>query len=70
MGVRMRWLELNTEGVVVNISIWDGVTSYSPAGITQLLPCEDNPGVSFGWKIVDGIWEAPIVEEQEISEGN
>lgn len=66
----MRYLELNAEGVVVNISIWDGVTSYSPVGIAQLLLCEDNPGVSFGWKIVDGIWEAPIVEEQEISEGN
>jgi len=70
MGVRMRYLELNADSVVVNISIWDGVTPYSPAGVAQLLPCEDNPGVSFGWKIVDGIWEAPIVEEQEISEGN
>ena len=70
MGVRMRYLELNADSVVVNISIWDGVTPYSPAGVSQLLPCEDNPGVSFGWKIVDGIWEAPIVEEQEISEGN
>ena len=65
----MRWLELNAKGVVVNISIWDSVTPYSPVGVTQLLPCADNASVSFGWQLVDGIWQAPIVEEQE-EEGN
>jgi hypothetical protein len=63
----MRWLELNAESVVVNISIWDGISPYAPAGAAQLLPCDDNPGVSFGWKIVDGMWEAPIIEESETS---
>lgn len=62
----MRWLELNAEGVVINIVVWDGVTPYTPAGVAQLLPCDDNPGVSFGWKIVDGMWEAPVVEEPPI----
>lgn len=62
----MRWLELNAEGVVINIVVWDGVTPYTPAGVAQLLPCDDNPGVSFGWKIVDGMWEAPIVEEPPV----
>lgn len=65
----MRWLELNAEGVVINISIWDGISPYTPAGVAQLLPCDENPSVSFGWKIVDGMWEAPIVEESEILEG-
>jgi len=65
----MRWLELNAEGVVTNISIWDGVTSYTPAGVAQLLPCDDNAGVSYGWKIVDGMWEAPPpVEEPPVEE--
>jgi hypothetical protein len=59
----MNWLELNAEGVVINIVVWDGVTPYTPAGIAQLLPCDYNPGVSFDWKIVDGMWEAPVVEE-------
>lgn len=59
----MRWLELNADGVVVNIVVWDGVTPYTPDGVTQLLPCEDNIGVSFGWKIVGGMWQAPIIEE-------
>lgn len=62
----MRWLELNAEGVVINIVVWDGVTPYTPAGVAQLLPCDDNPGVSFGWKIVDGMWEAPVVEEPSV----
>lgn len=56
----MRWLELNADGVVVNISVWDGVAPYSPAGIEQLLTCEDNAGVSFGWQLIDGVWQAPI----------
>jgi hypothetical protein len=64
----MRYLELNADGVVVNISVWDGVTSYSPAGVAQLLLCEDNPGASFGWQLVDGVWQAPIVEEPETFE--
>ena len=62
----MRWLEINPEGVVTNIVVWDGVTPYAPAGVAQLLPCDDNPGVSFVWKIVDGMWEAPIVEEPPV----
>jgi hypothetical protein len=64
----MRWLELNAEGIVINISIWDGVTPYTPAGVAQLLPCDDNPGVSFGWRIVDGAWEAPVVVEEVVEE--
>ena len=69
----MRWLELNADGVVINISIWDGVSPYTPAGVAQLLPCDDNVCVSFGWKIVDGMWEAPPPpedEEQAQEEGN
>lgn len=62
----MRWLEINVEGVVTNIVVWDGVSPYTPAGVAQLLPCDDNPGVSFGWKIVDGMWEAPIIEEPPV----
>ena len=31
-------------------------TFNTPAGVAQLLPCDENPGVSFGWKIVDGAW--------------
>ena len=61
----MRWLELNAEGVVVNISVWDGDTPYLPAGVARLLPCADNAGVSFGWQLVNGVWSAPV-EESEV----
>jgi len=55
----MRWLELNAEGVVTNIVVWDGVSEYAPAGIAQLLPCSEHLGVSFGWRKVNNGWEAP-----------
>lgn len=60
----MRYLELNAQGVVVNIVVWDGVSHYEPAGIAQLLPCDQHPGVSFGWTKVEGGWIAPPEPEQ------
>jgi hypothetical protein len=55
----VRWLELNADGFVVNIVVWDGVSDYQPQGIAQLLPCVEHPNVSFGWQRVDGGWIAP-----------
>ena len=60
------WLELNADGVVVNMIVWDGVSPYNPPGVAQLLKCDENPGVSYGWRIVDGVWVAPeesVVEQ-------
>ena len=59
----MRYLELNAQGVVVNIVVWDGVSPYVPAGVAQLLRYDENPGVSYGWKLVGEEWEAPLPEE-------
>lgn len=61
----MRWLGLNAEGVVTNIVVWDGVTPYAPNGVSEMLACADNPGVSFGWRKIDGEWFAPEVEDVE-----
>lgn len=66
----MRYLELNAQGVVVNIVIWDGVSHYEPAGIAQLLPCVEHPGISYGWKLVNDIWIAPPDSQIEIEEKN
>ena len=47
-------------------------TFNTPAGVAQLLPCDDNVGVSYGWKIVDGMWEAPPPspeDEEQAQEG-
>lgn len=61
----MRWLELNAEGVVINVVVWDGVSTYAPQGVAQLLPCADHPGVSFGWKLVNGEWIQPKEESND-----
>jgi hypothetical protein len=60
----MRYLELNSQGVVVNVVVWDGVSHYEPAGIAQLLPCDEHPNVSFGWTKIEGGWQAPPEETQ------
>ena len=52
-----RYLELDTDGRVVNVIIWDGVTPYDP-GYT-LIPCTDAPHATFGWQLIDGQWVAP-----------
>lgn len=60
-----RYLELNTDGVVVNIIIWDGVSPYEPNGMT-VLPYDEHPNATFGWRY-DGInWIVP----EEITDGN
>jgi hypothetical protein len=64
----MRWLELNEQNTVTNIVVWDGESPYSPAGVSQLLPCDEHPGVSFGWRMVDGVWIEPEAHEDEATE--
>lgn len=59
MGVRMKWLALNSDSIVKNIIVWDGVSIYEPQGITQLFKCEDYPEVTFGWKFENGNWIPP-----------
>jgi hypothetical protein len=61
----MRWLELNADGFVTNVIVWDGVSPYTPTGVSQLLPCADNVGVSYGWQLVNGVWISPPVEDTE-----
>lgn len=53
-----RYLEVASDGLVVNIAVWDGQSSYAPDGIT-LLPCSAHPGVAVGWRQVDGGWLPP-----------
>lgn len=55
----MKYLELNADGVVVNIVVWDGVAPYHPVGVAQLLLCDQHPNASYGWKLVNGEWIAP-----------
>lgn len=59
----MRYLELNNDGYVINIIIWDGVTPYD-AGYT-LVSCDDAPNARFGWRLVDGQWIEPEEENRQ-----
>jgi hypothetical protein len=40
------------------------------AGIGDMYDEVSDVFVSPGWTLVDGVWQAPIIEEQEILEGN
>lgn len=59
----MRYLELDTNGRVINIIIWDGITPYDP-GYT-LIPCTDAPHATYGWQLIDGQWVAPPAAEEQ-----
>lgn len=55
----MRYLEINSEGRVVNVIVWDGQTPYNPDGVT-LIHVDDAPtGCGFGWQLINGNWQAP-----------
>jgi hypothetical protein len=32
--------------------------------VSELLPCDEHVGVSYGWRKVDGGWEAPPEPEE------
>jgi hypothetical protein len=53
-----RYLELNPDGVVVNIIVWDGISPYNPEGYTLML-CADYPSITFGWTFDGDNWVAP-----------
>lgn len=55
----MRHLELDAEGTVINVIVWDGTTPYNPEGVAQIVPAPADIPVSFGWRLVDGGWVEP-----------
>lgn len=59
----MRYLELDTDGRVINVIIWDGTTPYD-SGYT-LIPCADAPHATYGWQLIDGTWTAPPADPSE-----
>jgi hypothetical protein len=59
-----RYLELNSDGLVINIIVWDGESPYNPEGHTLML-CDDYPSASFGWIFDGDNWIAPPEPEVE-----
>ena len=69
MGVRMRYLVIDSSGTVVNIVIWDGVAPYTPGDGCRLERCADHPHeVVFGWQLVDGQWHPPLAATADTNE--
>jgi hypothetical protein len=50
---------------VTNVSLWDGVTPWTPNDSSTLHPLEDDSPVGPGWQFVDGEWVAPEPEPDE-----
>jgi hypothetical protein len=50
---------------VVNVSLWDGVTAYTPPKGETLHQLEDDSPVGPGWQFVDGEWVAPEPDDLE-----
>lgn len=53
-----RYLELDANGVVINIIVWDGESPYSPEGYSLLL-CSEHPNATYGWRYNGDTWTAP-----------
>ena len=62
----MRYFEiLESEQRVVNVIIYDGVSPYTPPVGQYLLSETETPGIAVGWKKIDGVWTAPVIEQIE-----
>ena len=51
----MRYLIINTDGLIVNVIIWDGISPYTPDNGSTLLPTDQAPqGAGVGWAFING----------------
>jgi hypothetical protein len=56
----MKYLTLNTDGLVINVIIWDGTTPYNPGQGDTLIALTDAPqGAWTGWTYINGVWTPP-----------
>jgi hypothetical protein len=60
-----RYAHVLKDGTVWGVSLWDGVTDYTPPDGHTLHPLEDDSPVGPGWQFVDGEWVAPEPELDE-----
>ena len=52
------WAIINTDGLVENTILWDGISLWSPPVGTTCIEITDTD-VSSGWYYVDGVFELP-----------
>jgi hypothetical protein len=61
-----RYTHINTDGLVVNVSLWDGVTEYDPGKEISLVKVPDDLPCGPGWSYVDGEFIPPAEPEEDI----
>jgi hypothetical protein len=59
----VRYLLIDTEGLVVNVIIWDGVSRFNWRDKTPILESDAPLGVTRGWKYINGEWINPRPQE-------
>lgn len=59
-----RYAHVNIDGLVVNVSLWDGETPYDAGEGITLVNVDDTP-CGPGWTVVDGEFVAPPEPEEE-----
>jgi hypothetical protein len=65
----MRYFEvIESEQRVVNVIIYDGVSPYTPPVGQYLISEIDEPNINMNWTKIDGVWTAPVIE-QNVDEG-
>ena len=55
---------------VSNIIVADDKEATEAALCCTLIEVTPENPLNMGWTLIDGVWQAPIVEEQETLEGN
>ena len=60
-----RYAHVNPDGLVVNCSVWDGVTEYDPGDDITLVAVPDGVRAGPGWTYDGTNWVAPPVEDEE-----
>lgn len=48
-----------TDGLITNVIIWDGVSPWQAREGFYVLPESDNPDAKIGWRKIKDGWEAP-----------
>lgn len=57
----MRYAHINADGLVVNVSLWDGVTEYNPPEGITMINVDDVP-CGPGWTYDGTTFIAPLPE--------
>jgi hypothetical protein len=61
-----RYAHVLENGSVWGVSLWDGVSDYTPPDGHTLHELDDDSPVGPGWQLVDGHWVSPEPDDLEV----